>query len=768
MRKAILVVFLFLYTGGLWVISAKATTIYLKVNMQSSSSGVAQLYYDTGSGYSEPSSVRVNISGGTDFSNHLFLFPNKKIFQFRFDPFSSAGGLVIRRMEVVSGLGIWIRSLALSQVQPAHQIREHKLLDQDLRIVTEEQADDPQLIIYLQQPLHVSMIDLLLNPVLLVFALLLFAGVLLSMVGITWGWRKLMAGIAWGWRKVNVEWFFYLPSNGCKSIMFAVCVIISLIILSGIHRESLSNSLRYTRVAEGYISQAVQYMWTSGMSGWADTVHGDARTWGRIRPAHWLYYNIPFVLTLVRNGDLFRHDAMVPISNRINGDLQTHTLFLILCMAIACGGLTWLVWHLARSWLAFLLLPLYCSLSYTLCENLLVNHCDSQEIPQLLWISLYLVSISKLFFGQKPSSVCEVFAVLFLLLAYATKETSLVMLPVCSTIFGLLFFLYPLEQRGFRFFCLRQIGWQVTFSVILVAFVWSFRSGAYAVPNYVFEWQNLLSSFQHSLRIFNLGVSWMNLLLLMTIPLSLLLIHRIIRKQFVVGRQDGLFLLLIIAVSLCYGFWMINLPWKAQMAKYYLPTVFWGSLAVVILQIYLADLLLKRGYRVVCTIWLIVSCWYMLGDLSNLNTRIRHFYVHAYGYRQSVPIISKDIVASMKKQSRDVYRVHIVGTPLFQEGALSFQRQVNLLYRMNIARKGKPVRHVEAIERNYFRSYPGQPSVEISLSQELPDLLEKDVIYVCQVPGEKEWPGINQEGFHVSHQWEDAHKGIRIVKYERI
>ena len=127
-RKAILVTFLFLYAGGLWVLFGKATTTYLKITMQSSSSGIAQLFFDTGSGYSEASSVRVNITDGKDFSDYYFRLPNQNILQFRFDPLSSAGRFVIRQMEVVNGLGVSIHSLALSQVQPGHQIREHKLL----------------------------------------------------------------------------------------------------------------------------------------------------------------------------------------------------------------------------------------------------------------------------------------------------------------------------------------------------------------------------------------------------------------------------------------------------------------------------------------------------------------------------------------------------------------------------------------------------------------------------------------------------------------
>jgi hypothetical protein len=182
-RKAILVAFLFLYAGGLWIISAKATTTYLKVNMQSSFSGAAQLFYDTGSGYSEASSARVIISDSIDFSDYYFRLPNQNILQFRFDPPSSAGRLVIRRMDVVSGLGIMIHSLALYQVEPARQIREHKLFDHDLWIVTEEQAEDPQLTIAMKQPLDIGKINLLLNPFFLVFALSLLL-ITLLMAGI--------------------------------------------------------------------------------------------------------------------------------------------------------------------------------------------------------------------------------------------------------------------------------------------------------------------------------------------------------------------------------------------------------------------------------------------------------------------------------------------------------------------------------------------------------------------------------------------------------
>jgi len=159
--------------------------------MQSSAAGEAQLFYDTGSGYSESSSVTSSIAARTDFTYHLFRLPNDKILQFRFDPLSSAGRFVIRQIEVVNGLGTPIHSISTYQVKPAHQIREYKLLNQDLQIVTEDPADDPQLIINLQKPLSLNARTLLLTPSFLVFSLIFCILLFLLFIESLWSWRNL-------------------------------------------------------------------------------------------------------------------------------------------------------------------------------------------------------------------------------------------------------------------------------------------------------------------------------------------------------------------------------------------------------------------------------------------------------------------------------------------------------------------------------------------------------------------------------------------------
>lgn len=96
----------------------------------------------------------------------------------------------------------------------------------------------------------------------------------------------------------------------------------AMLVLGAFHQKAFGPELRYSRVAEGNISQSVYLMWKKGFSGFKAIFSDDAHIWGRVRPGHLLYYNIPFAAALIRNGDLFRDVAEVPISNRINGDLQ--------------------------------------------------------------------------------------------------------------------------------------------------------------------------------------------------------------------------------------------------------------------------------------------------------------------------------------------------------------------------------------------------------------------------------------------------------------
>jgi hypothetical protein len=187
----------------------------------------------------------------------------------------------------------------------------------------------------------------------------------------------------------------------------------AMLILGAFYQKAFGPELRYSRVAEGNISKIVSAMWSKGFSGFKDVISDDAHIWGRIRPGHWLYYNIPFAVVLLRNGDMFRTVPQVQMSHRINGDLQTHIIFLLVSRAVACGGICWLLWRYSSTLWAPLLFPIYVASFYALSENFVVYHCDSQEIPQLLFIVLYIISISKFFEGKVPKKWLELLSIFF-------------------------------------------------------------------------------------------------------------------------------------------------------------------------------------------------------------------------------------------------------------------------------------------------------------------------------------------------------------------
>ena len=116
------------------------------------------------------------------------------------------------------------------------------------------------------------------------------------------------------------------------------------------HHRAFAPELRYTRVAEGNISHTVSAFWTEGAPAYVSLIHDEARGSGRIRPLHCLYHSVPFFLTMVRNGDLFHTDAEIPVSRRINGDLQTHAFYLFGTLVIAITALARLVWRLTDVW----------------------------------------------------------------------------------------------------------------------------------------------------------------------------------------------------------------------------------------------------------------------------------------------------------------------------------------------------------------------------------------------------------------------------------
>ena len=548
---------------------------------------------------------------------------------------------------------------------------------------------------------------------------------------------------------------------GRTVIKFAALLIWSVLIVFLVHRGAIRSELRYSRVAEGNISQSVHAMWSKGWEGYAATLRGDA-WWGRIRPLHIPFYNIPYFLTLLRNGDLFQRDAEVPISDRINGDLQTHTFFLLSCFSLAIAALALAIWRVTGFWWPGFLLPLLCVPGNRyLSQNLLVNYCDSGEIGQLLFISMYIGLVVPMFSGVVPGRIREVAASFFLLLAYAMKETTVVILPVVLVLVG---WISLGSTPQFKKFAIRHSLCNILFFSALLLAVFAVKSGAYVAQNYAAS--NLTDNMRRSWEFMTLYSNAVPYVLIGGVFLGAIMIWHFTRKIRVPNEGRAPLILLLLATGVCAGFWAINIPWGQPLDKYYLPTYAFACVAgVLILQISIGFLWHQRLYAA-SILWLAGSVFFLFRNFSQRYATTLGFYEQNYGHRMAIPNIVADI-ALHTAGSQIPYRTHIVADHLYQEGPLPFLRWLNRFNKLNVAVNGEVVSTVSGIERNYFRRYEGAPAVALSLSDSVPDDMAVQALYFLSRPDGMRVEQLRIQGYETAEYQPEEGLGTGVWKYTK-
>jgi len=469
---------------------------------------------------------------------------------------------------------------------------------------------------------------------------------------------------------------------------------------------------------------------------------------------------------MVRNGDLFRYHPEVNLQNRINGDLQTHTLFLLASLAVACGALSWLIGRTTGVWWAACLFPVVFSMANkSLCENLLVNYCDSGEIGQLLFISLYLLCLSRSFKGNAPGAGREIAAAFFLVLAYGMKETSMVILPAVLGVLILRVLPVFRPSRTFKWFVARHVLMQSVLLGVLLTFVWLNRSGAYVAQNYQVQ-MGLMNTVVSSWHFMALPSEVIYGLIMGLITCGVILILKWHHNGQIPEMTAGTMLLLLMC-ALATAFFVINLPWKAALCKYYLPSYLFISAAVVMLLAMVSTSLREKGFAPVALLWVAGSIIFMLRNTPAHRADLINYYRAEYEYRKLVPFVAKDIAASTRSAS-GIHSVQLVAGNLFQEGALPFWRHINRFYGLNIAQSGHIVSRVSACERNYFLRYPGHGTVDFTLNEHLPEIVNDEVVYLLGDVVQNEKQRMSALGYGM--QWEKSvgNPGMRIAKYSRV
>jgi hypothetical protein len=152
--RSLLLTALLVFGWRCGVLYQEATTPFLRVSLQSSVEGQAQLFYDKGQGFNEIDSKKVYVGPHGQYRDCLFPLPRSvTIYAFRFDPLMGSGAMRIREMAIVNGLDHRLLAIGPRLWHAGQQIRELSLQNQEVIVVTEKDADDPQMILRFSTPI---------------------------------------------------------------------------------------------------------------------------------------------------------------------------------------------------------------------------------------------------------------------------------------------------------------------------------------------------------------------------------------------------------------------------------------------------------------------------------------------------------------------------------------------------------------------------------------------------------------------------------------
>jgi hypothetical protein len=125
----------------------------LSVDMASTVSSRAQVYYDTGAGFSEDQSATVTVQASDNPQILRLRLPNATIKALRFDPLTAPGTVFIRQVSVLRADGSTADSFPPSRIQGASGFDQQEILPSGVRYRVRSDSNDPQLNLVLAAPL---------------------------------------------------------------------------------------------------------------------------------------------------------------------------------------------------------------------------------------------------------------------------------------------------------------------------------------------------------------------------------------------------------------------------------------------------------------------------------------------------------------------------------------------------------------------------------------------------------------------------------------
>jgi hypothetical protein len=137
---------------------SRQALLLLEARLASTSAGYVQVYYDTGTGYNENASVRLPLALSATPLLYQLPLSSGTFRSLRFDPINHDGTVTIASLRVVTPGGSVVRTIAFSEINAGQQIASLRESADQLEVIVEPRANDPQLSITFTPPLeaHVS------------------------------------------------------------------------------------------------------------------------------------------------------------------------------------------------------------------------------------------------------------------------------------------------------------------------------------------------------------------------------------------------------------------------------------------------------------------------------------------------------------------------------------------------------------------------------------------------------------------------------------
>jgi hypothetical protein len=124
----------------------------LVMEMSSTATSLAQIYYDRGANFLESDSVKLPVEASRSFRELRFPLPYKTILKLRFDPLQVAGTVEIRHIRIVDSGGRTLREIPPSEIKPFTEIKQLRESSGTVHIQTQDNATDAAVLVPLDKP----------------------------------------------------------------------------------------------------------------------------------------------------------------------------------------------------------------------------------------------------------------------------------------------------------------------------------------------------------------------------------------------------------------------------------------------------------------------------------------------------------------------------------------------------------------------------------------------------------------------------------------